>query len=295
LREEDRRRAERERKTLREEFAQQREAIKEDVFYQVFGHKLPEKLKDELFDVWRTDFIRSELYLEFELSIEKDAHTGEEYVKSKCRTRSKIQNIAGQKKVFPLDHAIDQSPSDALKGEVKYLQFQVSGSEADFLLNEADLRNLVRVEENEIVLDLAKDHVNRQIIVLPNRQTEMRVEYQAIRQVKGAGIYYSFTSHTSHLELTVIVKNGDLEVFAETPSSNPLRPTDRHKPASGYHNWTAEKVFLRHQAVHVSWQRPAPIQQVTAGQQTATATQGATNAGSVGTPAAQPQPKSDSK
>jgi hypothetical protein len=242
----------------------------------------------------RTDFIRSELYLEFELSIEKDARTGEEYVKSKCRTRSWIQNIAGQKKVFPLDHAIDQSPSDALKSEVKYLEFEVSGSEADFLLNEADLGNLVRVEENQIVLDLAKDQVNRQIIVLPDRQTEMRIEYQAIRQVKGPGIYYSFTSHTSHLELTVIVKSGVLEVFAETPSSNPLKPTNRHNPASGYYNWIAEKAFLRHQAVHVSWQTP-PIQPLPAAQQTSTVTQGAPSAGSTAAPAAQPQPKSDSK
>ncbi len=294
--EEFRRRAERERKTLRQEFDRQTEAIKQDVFHQIYGRMLPPELRDELDDVLRSEFIRSELYLEFELTIEKDLQTSEEYVKSKCKTRSKIENITGQKRVFPLDYSIDQSPSDALRAEVKYLEFQASGCETEFLLKEGDLKNLVRTDENQIYLDIGSDP-SRQIVVLPDHPTEMRIEYQAIRPMRGRGIYYSFTSHTGYLELTVFVKNRDLEVFAETYSSHPLKETNRHNKDNGYYNWEVKKPLLRHQAVHVNWRRPAALPKPAAVPQGAAAgtpvtSSAAGGSGSPTVPAA--QPKSDS-
>jgi hypothetical protein len=115
--EELRRRAERERKTLRQEFDRQTEAIKQDVFHQIYGRMLPPELRDELDDVLRSEFIRSELYLEFELTVEKDSQTSEEYVKSKCKTRSKIENITGQKESFP--STIPSTSRRAMPSELK--------------------------------------------------------------------------------------------------------------------------------------------------------------------------------
>ncbi len=109
------RRAENERDLLRQEFRdlakEERAAIKKDVFYQTYGRVLPQEIREELdHQVLQADFIRSELYLKFDLTIENDPNTSEDYVKSKCLTSSKIKNICGKSRSFPIEHAIDSSP-----------------------------------------------------------------------------------------------------------------------------------------------------------------------------------------
>ena len=73
--------------------------------------------------------------------------------------------------------------------------------------------------------------------------------------MEGAGIYFFFTTHTCDLELTVHVKNNDLDVFADAYSPHKLVETDRHDPATGYYNWAIEKPLLAYQAIRVSWRR----------------------------------------
>jgi hypothetical protein len=258
--EEFKRRAERERTALKDEFRAlaeaERNAIKKDVFYQTYGRTLPQEIRDELdHQVLQSDFIRSGLYLQFELTIEKDPKTSEEYVKSKCVTKSHIRNICGKPRIFPIRHSIDQSPSDALKGEVKYLEFQVSGCETEFLLKEPDLKTMTNEVKNKISLDLSKDRNKREVVVLPDRETDLTIKYQGIRTIKGGGIHFSFTSHTCDLELTVNVTHRDLEVFAEAYSPHPLVETDRHDPNNGYYNWILKKPLLCYQAIHITLKR----------------------------------------
>ena len=269
--EEFKRRAERERTALQEEFRKlaesERKEIKKDVFYQAYGNMLPKEIRDELdHQVLQSDFIRSHLYLQFELTIERDPRTSEEYVKSTCLTISHINNICGQRRVFPIKHFIDPSPSDALKDEVKYLEFRVSGSETEFSLNDADLKAMTRVDETQISLDLSKDRDRREVVVLPDRPTKLTIQYQGIRTMRGGGIYFSFSSHTCELELTVNVKNRDLEVFAEAYSPHPLVETERHNPSNGYYNWTLKKPLLHNQATHVTWKRRVATQSPQAAQ-----------------------------
>jgi hypothetical protein len=247
---------------LQEEFKKlaenERNAIKRDVFHYVYGNILPQEIRDELDHyVLQSNFVRSDLYLQFELTIEKDPITGEEYVKSKCLTRSHIRNICGQSRIFPIKQSIDRSPSDALKGEVKYLEFSVSGAQDDFSLNESDLAPMTRAEDTKIRLVLSAD---RQVIVLPDQTTDLKIAYQGIRTLQGGGIYFFFTSHTCDLELTVNVMNRDLDVFAETLSPHELVETQRHDPDTGYYNWTLKKPLLSYQATHVSWKRRAAAQ-----------------------------------
>jgi hypothetical protein len=233
------------------------------VFHQAYGSVLPPEIRDELeHQVLQSDFIRSGLYLQFELTIQKDPLTSEEYVRSKCLTKSRIANICGEAKIFPIEHSIRRSPSDALKDEVKYLEFQASGSETEFSLNESDLKTMTRSDEAEISLDLSRDREQRVVKVLPDRPTTLRIQYQGIRMKHGGYIYFSFTSHTCDLELTVHVKNCDLEVFAEAYSPHPLVKTDRHDPDNGYYNWTLEKPLLCYQGVNVTWKdRPPRLSQ----------------------------------
>jgi hypothetical protein len=261
--EEFKRRAERERTALKDEFRElaeaERNAIKKDVFYQAYGRTLPQEIREELdHQVLQSDFIRSDLYLQFDLTIEKDPKTSEEYVKSICLMKSHIKNICGQASVFPIRHSIDESPSDALKDEVKYLEFQVSGSEIPFLLREPELKTMTRPDENKISLDLSKGP--HQVVVLPHQPTELTIRYQGIRTIKGGGIYFFFNSHTCDLDLTVSVQNRDLEVFAEAYSPHPLEVTKRHNPGNGYYNWILKKPLLCYQAIHVTFKRSAVIQ-----------------------------------
>ncbi len=254
------RRAESERSLLRQEFRdlakEERAAIKKDVFYQAYGRMIPQEIRDELdHHVLQADFIRSDLYLQFELTVEQDPKSSEEYVKSKCLTRSQIRNLSGKPRPFPIEHSIDSSPSEALRDEVKYLEFQSSGSETEFSLSESDLKNITRSDGGQVLLDSSKA---RQVIVLPDRPTLLKIQYQGIRILAGGGIYFSFTSHTCDLELTVHVRNRDLEVFAEAYSPHPLAETERHDPSNGYYNWTIRKPLLSYQAIRVTWRRLVP-------------------------------------
>ncbi len=99
----------------------------------------------------------------------------------------------------------------------------------------------------------------QQVIVSPDRLTSLKIQYQGIRVLDGGGIYFSFSSHTCDLELTVSVKNRDLEVFAVAYSPHQLAATERHDPGNGYYNWTIKKPLLSFQAIRVSWRR-VPIQ-----------------------------------
>ncbi len=260
------------RTALQEEFRklaeEERNAIKKDVFHYVYGNIVPQEIRDELDHyVLQSNFIRSDLYLQFELTIEKDTKTSEEYVKSKCLTRSHIRNISGQSQTFPIKHSIDKSPSDAFKDEVKYLGFSVSGSQKDFSLKESDLKTMTQEGDAKISLDLSKAQDKHEVVVSPDQTAELKIEYQGIRTLKGGGIYFFFTSHTCDLELTVNVINRDLDVFAETLSPHKLAETQRHDPDDGYYNWMLKKPLLSYQATHVSWRRraaPQPKQPVQA-------------------------------
>src|ERR1700733_159837 len=118
------RRAKRERDLLQEEFRalaeKERADLKKDVFYYTYGRILPQAIRDDLDHYFlQADFIRSNLYLQFDLTIETDPHTSKDYVKSICLTSSHIRNVTGKPKAFPIEHSIDPSPSDALKNDVK--------------------------------------------------------------------------------------------------------------------------------------------------------------------------------
>ncbi len=251
------RRAERERELLQVEFRaladQERAELKKDVFYYTYGRILPQAIRDDLDHYFlQADFIRSKLYLQFDLTIEADPHTSQNYVKSICFTSSHIRNLTGKPKTLPIESWIDPSPSDALKNDVKFLEFVCTGSEHDISLNESQLATMTRLNAGGVALDLAED---QRVVVLPERPTVLKIRYQGIRAMEGAGIYFFFTNHTCDLELTVHVKNCDLDVFAEAYSPHKLAETDRHDPSTGYYNWAIEKPLLAYQAIRVNWRR----------------------------------------
>ena len=259
------RRAQRERDLLREQFRtladQERADLKKDVFYYTYGRNLPQAIRDDLDHYFlQADFIRSKLYLQFDLSIETDPHTSKAYVKSICLTSSHIQNLTGESKAFPIDHSIDPSPSDALGNDVKYLEFSCTGSKDEFSLTENELTRITRRDAGRVALKLGE---KQQVVVLPEKPTALKIRYQGIRAMEGAGIYFVFTTHTCGLELTVHVENSDLDVFAEAYSPHQLVQTDRHDPAVGYHNWTIEEPLLAHQGLRVNWHRASvPVSQI---------------------------------
>jgi hypothetical protein len=257
------RRAESERSMLKQEFRdlaeKERAAIKKDVFYQTYGRILPQAIRDELENQFlQADFVRSYLYLKFDLTI-VNSDANEHYVKSNCLSISHIDNLSDKHLTFPIGQEIDASPSDALQNEVKFLEFDCTGSAAKISLNESQLAAMTRRDAGSVALTLPDD---KPVVVLPEQPTVMRVRYQGIRVMDGGGIYFSFTTHTCDLELTVHVINRDLDVFAEAYSPQQLAETDAHNPATGYYNWKIKKPLLAHQAIRVTWHRPsAPTQQ----------------------------------
>ena len=259
------RRAERERDLLQDEFRalakQERADLKKDVFYYTYGRILPQAIRDDLDHYFlQADFIRSNLYLQFDLSIETDPHTSKDYVKSVCLTSSHIRNLTGKPKAFPIDHSIDPSPSDALENDVKYLEFLCTGSANEISLTETQLTAVTRRDAGGVALNLSED---QRVVVSPEEPTALKIRYQGIRAMEGAGIYFFFTTHTCDLELTVHVKNSDLDVFAEAYSPHKLAETDRHDPAIGYYNWAIEKPLLAYQAIRVNWRRASlPVKQL---------------------------------
>jgi hypothetical protein len=260
-------RAKRERNLLQEEFrtlaSQERADLKKDVFYYTYGRNLPQPIRDDLDHYFlQADFIRSKLYLQFDLTVETDPYTKEDYVRSNCLTSSHIENLTGERQVFPIDHAIDASPSAALKDQVKYLEFHSSGSESEISWDEAALGRMTDRDEEQIALTLPKD---KQVVVLADRPTILKIRYQGIRVLEGGGIYFFFTTHTCDLELTAHVKNCDLDVAAVAYSPHPLVQTDRHEPMAGYYNWTINQPLLAYQAIRVTWHRPSTAAKQTRG------------------------------
>jgi hypothetical protein len=263
--EEFERRAKGERDLLEEQFKalakQERADLKKDVFYYTYGRNLPQAIRDDLDHYFlQADFIRSNLYLQFDLSIETDPVTGKDYVKSICFTSSQIQNLTVERKAFPIDPSIDRSPSDALEKDVKFLEFLCTGCANKISLNEAQLTAITRRDAGGVAFNLPQD---QQVVILPEEPTALKIRYQGIRAMEGAGIYFFFTTHTCDLELTVHVKNNDLDVFAEAYSPHELSETDRHDPAMGYYNWAIKEPLLAYQAIHVNWRRASvPVKQL---------------------------------
>lgn len=257
--EEFRRSASQERSALEGEFRKlaedERTAIKKDVFYYVYGRKIPEEIRREINkQVLESDFVRQHLCLEFRLSTMEDPNTHEFYVKSVCSTQYMINNIAGEKKEFPLLHFVERSANPLWDNEVKFIGLEVEGCESPFSFDEAELRNKTAYKDTEISLNLDSNPV----IVLPDVPTTVNLRYQGIRNAEGGHIYFSFTSHVCDLDLTVHVPNRELKVVADAYSPHELSTTHRHNPEVGYYNWDLKYPLLCYQSVKIAWTRVTP-------------------------------------
>ncbi len=228
---------------------EERNVIKTDVFHYVYGRRTPKVITDEIdTQILSSDFVRQDQSLGFVLDVVNDPRTQESYIRSKCTVNYKIRNITPDRKTFVFDHSIDKSPSSSLRDEVKYTSLVVSGCETPFELNEEQLRKKRTETETEIPLN-----VDQKIVVLPEQPTIVKIEYQAIRNLKGGRIYFAFTNHAYDLDLTVHAPKRDIKVFAGAFSIYPLKETDRHQPSLGYYNWRLEKPLLAYQSIYITW------------------------------------------
>jgi hypothetical protein len=227
----------------------ERNAIKTDVFYYVYGRDIPPAIRDEIdTQILKSDFVRLSHKLRFDLSIIDDPKTREHYVLSKCTSVYEVKNIAKVSRPLPLPHSIDRSPSPALADEVKYTSLSVKGCQSPFERTEDELRKMRTEDEDQVRLNFQEE-----IVVSPGQTCTVIASYHGIRNLKGGRIDFSFTTHTLALELNVEVPKRDLQVRARVFGPYELKKHDLHDPSNGHYHWRLEHPLLPYQTIYVMW------------------------------------------
>jgi hypothetical protein len=229
---------------------EERDALKRNVFYYVYGRALPEAIRDEIdAQILKSNFLRSGLLLKFLLSTVEDPNTGETFIQSKCLVRYNVVNITNQPQVFPIRSSSHKSPIASLADRTKFLHFRAAGVESPIDLDEEALSSMRSVGETDISL--------RPEITVPipaRREASVALEYQAIRTLSGGHILFALSTHACDLELLVQVPGREVTVLAAANAhNNPLMPTDAHEPSSGYYNWKIGRPLLPYQSIYVTW------------------------------------------
>jgi len=228
----------------------EREDLKKEVFYYAYGYGIPQAIKQQIdAQILRSSFIRNSMSLAYELSSFAPGAVPDGFVLVRLRMRYTVENITSTPQKFhvragiepaavrelELYHRFDKAEVELLGRVEQYNHFQLHAPER------------YTSDDGGCALDLGK------YLIPPQGKATIYVEMQSTEYVKGGDRYFSFTTHTCKLDLSVLDRTGRLSVAARRIGQDPLVEAIDHSPGLGWNHWSSDSPFLAHQVVKIRW------------------------------------------
>jgi hypothetical protein len=240
--------------------AEERDAIKHDVFYYTFGTHLPDEIKNEITTQILTEhFIRKEMWMQYVLKPVVDCATRSNYVLVDFELSYEIVNLTTENQEFNLQSAFRKSPVDSLAEQARFITVEVAGAETPFTM----IGDEIPTKESEECISL---DIKSPVIIKPgpNNPTKVKIHSQSIKHCAGGLSYFMVDYHTCKLELSVFVPANGLKVCSGVSTGRDLL-TERfgHKPTEGVYSWELKRPLLAFQGIYVRWDPKKVPEEVT--------------------------------
>jgi hypothetical protein len=228
--------------------AEERKIIKEDVFYYVFGHDIPQEIRKEITtQILKAIFIRKKLSMIYTLSSVEDIATRSTYVLVDLLMSYDIENLTSERQPLIVRAAFKKPPITSLADQAKFTSIEVVGCE-----------NPIMLQEGQIPIKPIKDNIsldyNEPVWIKSGTPTRVTIHSQTIKHYTGGTSNFVFDYHTCDLDLSVHVIDRSLQVYAGASTGGEwLKETSRHKPINGYYNWEIHRPLLAFQGIHLTW------------------------------------------
>jgi hypothetical protein len=236
-------------KEFKELAERERDTIKTDVFFYVYGYGLPQQIREMINgQVLKIPYIRKNMEAKYTLEVFSHETTNTKYVRARRDLSYEIENLTKRHQPFPFNAATDLPPILELDKEAKFMSIRIEDCVKPFEANETQLREM-QVDEGH------ERYVRHDIEILPDKTTKVFVETQTVKHLDGGRLYLILSNHTC--DLTIRVRNlaRDLEVIATdyTQEDKILKGTGGHDPEAGTYTWKIQRPILAYQGVYVSW------------------------------------------
>lgn len=230
-----------------------RDAIKQDVFYYVLGYDLPSKIREEISaQIVKSPFLREKFIMDVGLQIIKDPDTGRSYMKTSCKLSYRVVNLTNRPRSWPFVTFVDKAPVSSLAHETKFTRLKIEGAQEPVNFDEKDLQGPKLWGEDETTVKL---RLPKPVNVVPGRSVKVEIEYQTVRFLEAGHFHYVFNYHTLDFELIVRMVGPNIDpnikIFGEAPVG--LVPTHQHHPENQFYDWKVVRPLLHHQAISVKW------------------------------------------
>lgn len=234
--------------------ADEREAIKHDVFHATFGHFVPKAIIDELTSqVLIETFLRKNFFMIYTLRPFVDVDTHSTYVLVEFEMKYDIINLSPYRRPFILKAAFSKPPLASLQDQAKFLSVCAEGCEQPFTIQEDDIRILARSGSY-----ISLNH-QEPLWIKPgeDQATTITIHSQTVKHYAGGSSFFSVEYPTADLELTAHVYDRTLDVYSGATPVSPdfewMMETPRHRPQYGYFNWKLQRPLLAFQAIYLTW------------------------------------------
>ena len=260
----------------------EREEIKKDVFFYVYGYEIPLSIRDEInAHILKVPYVRRKVEMKYELEPTQVSDTNEWYVLATLTMSYYLENLTIEDVTFPFSAAIDKSPSPQLEDHVRFIELSVTGCKEPFAWDEAALKNKQTDEGHEpagIVSvpvstsaactkssgtgpKRSADDAGR--LSASSNLTHVRFKTETVRVFPRGHIDFIFTSHICDLDLMVLADRR-LKVYPSTSELNPLERQTELPPTLSWvygavsdtrelYYWTLKKPLLAYQSLQIFW------------------------------------------
>jgi hypothetical protein len=234
--------------------AEEREAIKSDVFHATFGHFVPKAIINELTSqVLIETFLRKNFLMIYTLRPFVDVVTHSTYVLVEFKMQYDIVNLSPYRRPFILKAAFSKPPLASLQDQAKFLHISAEGCEEPFTLEEDKIKVFARAGSY-----ISLNH-EEPLWVKPgeDQATTITIHSQTVKHFAGGSSFFSVEYPTADLELTALVYDRTLDVYSGATPVSPdfdwMKETPRHQPQYGHYNWKLQRPLLAFQAIYLTW------------------------------------------
>jgi|GEM_PF-6778400 len=231
-----------------------RDAIKQDVFYYVLGYYLPSRIRNEITSqIVKSPFLRQDCVMDVELQIIEDPNTRRTYMKTISKLSYQVVNLTPEMRTWSFAPFVDKAPVSSLAHETKFTKIKIEGAQKNVDLDEQALQKPEHRGEDE-TKNAIKLKLPEPVIV--EKSAKVEIEYQTVRFLEAGHFHYVLSHHALDFELIVRVVGPNIDpsikIFVDADPAG-LVTTRQHHPENHFYDWKIVRPLLPYQAINVRW------------------------------------------
>lgn len=257
-----------ERASVRQEFEriarEERDMIKRDVFHYVYGHHIPQEVRQEIdSQIFRMPLVRRKMLVRLSLQPLFNTDASISFLSVRHWLRFELHNTTAEPQTYPFELRITRPPLDWLEEHVQMTGLRVDGCALPFELTPDEIRRSVIAQGEHLKFHLSR--TAHQIEVLPNQPAVVTCTYSSVRDFGHDDVSMYFIHYVCDVDIIVTVPDWMSQVLSLSCASSAARPQVVDQQAdTGFYNWRIDRPLLPGQTLWVEWKTrvdcgPAPL------------------------------------